>query len=819
MKNIRTLAASLVVSAAAFCGYATDYYVDSVNGNDANSGLAPGEGNAMESFAALFAKYTISSGSVVHAAPGIYSNGVMSATSGNYQGGYRVIVPAGVTIIGDSALNTVIKGAAAEGVNLDSDPFGCGTGAIRCVRLLGTGSTVKNFTLTDGHSTAYNGTTYVGAVCGLDAATYVIGCIITNNVGGRGAGVYKSAAIRCFFDNNRASTTGCDVQEGKAFNCMFGNLQNTSTYNVYGGSQYAYVNNTFYGTGYCTHAPNGGARTLYNSIVLKDPTGANTHYTNCAVRTYYGTRGGGTLAFTSEASVQLDGRRCPLRDSPCVDAGESSYYDDNFPAALIGDKGFDYLKNIRVVGNAIDIGACESPCTPGVAFDWYVDAVNGSDANDGTAAAKAHRTLAMATTNANLRTGDVIHAAAGVYVDGEVVDGGRKFRAVVPAGVMLLGASAATTVIEGAEDYVNGTAETYWCGLDALSCVKLNLNSIVSGFTLTKGHTPDMSSQNGGAVYAVLDKDVADKRSYVVDCVLTNNFAYRGGGMIGGTAVRCLLENEVASTGADIFQGRAWCCIFGDAPNHANTTGYNVYQGGPYVNCTFRGTGTASNQPGDSYATNVWNSVLLKGAGRHVTLMNSVTSVSSTLGEGSVLLTEEEMALDENGVPRKGSPLVDRGSSSIYSEFTSGVDDALTNKDFGNGQRIYNGRIDVGAHEYDWRNDFAKTLKRSQVSVVSAGESVVTNGVKALSVPSGAAVEIDWGVELNGPHTFYAASSGAGSVLVTCDGDVLAPTAEGKYVFIAMKGETRHIVVACTDGASAVLSDFRDPRGFIIAFR
>ena len=53
--KIRTLAAALVVSIVASCGYATEYYVDAVNGNDANSGLALGEGNAMESFAALFA--------------------------------------------------------------------------------------------------------------------------------------------------------------------------------------------------------------------------------------------------------------------------------------------------------------------------------------------------------------------------------------------------------------------------------------------------------------------------------------------------------------------------------------------------------------------------------------------------------------------------------------------------------------------------------------------------------------------------------------------------------------------------------------------
>ena len=812
--NIRTLAAALAASVAAFCGYATDYYVDAVNGNDANSGLAPGEGNAMESFAALFAKYTIKSPDKVYAAAGIYTNGVMNATSGSYQGGYRVIVPAGVTIIGASATNTVIKGAAAEGVALDESPFGCGTGAIRCVRLLGTGSTVRNFTLTDGHSTAYDGSTYVGAVCGLDAATYVVGCIITNNVGGRGAGVYKSAAVRCFFDNNRAATTGCDVQEGKAFNCMFGNLQNTSTYNVYGGVQCAYVNNTFYGTGYCTHAPNGATRTLYNSIVLKDPTGAKTHYTNCAVRTNYGTRGGGTLAFSSEEAIKLDGRRCPMRDSQCVDAGSSAYYTDNFPSALGDDKSLDFLMNARSVGNAIDIGACESPYTSGGAFAWYVNSATGSDTNDGMATNSAFKTLAMAMTNANIRSGDVVHAAAGVYADGEVVDGGRKFRAVIPAGVTLLGAGAAKTVIEGKEDRENGTAETYWCGADALSCVKLNLNSIVCGFMLTKGRSPSYASDTyGGAVYAT----GIGYAGYVVDCVLTNNFAGRGAGMCGSTAVRCRFENNgVLQTGTDIMQGRAWNCLFGDI---VETTQYNVYKGGPYVNCTFHGTGLVSYQSGSDYFTNIWNSVVLKDAGRNVKLIYSATtSAAASLGEGSARFSNEEMLLDEKYAPRKGSPLIDKGNNDLYSAFPADVADALSKSDIAAGQRIYDGSIDIGAYEYDWREDFAKTLKRSQVSVVLASEGVVTNGVKALSVPSGASIEIDWSIERDGQHTFYAVADSVGTVTVTCDGEALAPTAEGKYAFIGTKDETRRIVISCADGASAALRDFRDSGGFVISF-
>ena len=174
--------------------------------------------------------------------------------------------------------------------------------------------------------------------------------------------------------------------------------------------------------------------------------------------------------------------------------------------------------------------------------------------------------------------------------------------------------------------------------------------------------------------------------------------------------------------------------------------------------------------------------------------------------------------LDENDAPRKGSPLVDKGNNDLYSTFPADVAAALAKLDIAAGQRIYNGSIDIGAYEYDWRDDFAKVLKRSQVSVVLASEGVVTNGVKALSVPSGASVEIDWSIERDGQHTFYVVADNVGTVSVTCDGESLAPTAEGKYAFRGTKDETRRIVISCADGASAALRDFRDSSGFVILF-
>ena len=105
MRIMTCLAAAVFSVTSIWNVHARDYYVDAVNGNDANDGLAAGEGHAMESFAALFTKYTITSGDKVHVAAGIYTNGVMKLGAVKY----RLVVPAGVEVIGAGADATTIE--------------------------------------------------------------------------------------------------------------------------------------------------------------------------------------------------------------------------------------------------------------------------------------------------------------------------------------------------------------------------------------------------------------------------------------------------------------------------------------------------------------------------------------------------------------------------------------------------------------------------------------------------------------------------------------------------------------------------------------
>ena len=97
-------------------------------------------------------------------------------------------------------------------------------------------------------------------------------------------------------------------------------------------------------------------------------------------------------------------------------------------------------------------------------------------------------------------------------------------RVSVPENVWLVSTKGAgETFIVGA----NATNEiSYGCGAGAVRCVSLAANARLQGFTLMGGRVDTKSTSGdgkGGGVYC------ANTSAYVVDCVFTNNVAYRGG--------------------------------------------------------------------------------------------------------------------------------------------------------------------------------------------------------------------------------------------------------------------------------------------------
>ena len=80
-----------------------------------------------------------------------------------------------------------------------------------------------------------------------------------------------------------------------------------------------------------------------------------------------------------------------------------------------------------------------------------------------------------------------------------------------------------------------------------------------------------------------------------------------------------------------------------------------------------------------------------------------LTGANQAADRRSSSIAQDEALVDEWGEPAKGSPFVDAG---IVAAGYAGALDAAGS------QRVYNGTIDIGAYEYDWRDDFRITLTR-----------------------------------------------------------------------------------------------------------
>ena len=163
---------------------------------------------------------------------------------------------------------------------------------------------------------------------------------------------------------------------------------------------------------------------------------------------------------------------------------------------------------------------------PVTARDYYVNAdpTKASDDYDGTAPEWAggdsktgpKLTLQGAMEISGLRSGDTVHAAAGVYDRGGILlANGASNRVAVVSGVMLIGAGADKTTVKG----VSGSGEN-GIGPGAMRAVYLKRHAVIQGFTITAGRTEGTQSdqKNCGAG---IDGDIG----LIADCVITGNRA------------------------------------------------------------------------------------------------------------------------------------------------------------------------------------------------------------------------------------------------------------------------------------------------------
>ena len=221
--------------------------------------------------------------------------------------------------------------------------------------------------------------------------------------------------------------------------------------------------------------------------------------------------------------------------------------------------------------------------------------------------------------------GDTVLVTNGVYETGGVV----LEDDLANLDVVLTNRIAITKVITVKS--VSGPDSTYIVGRgplgeSAVRCAYVAKNAVLSGFTLTNGHTRSsghfIKSRSGGGVWCKTG-------AILTDCVIVGNSAsLRGGGIYQGTLTNCTLtDNSAAEEGGGAHRARLNnCTLIG---NFSSINGGGVFAGwltnclltanfssinggGAYNsslnNCTL--TGNSSHNGGGTYNSELYNCIV-----------------------------------------------------------------------------------------------------------------------------------------------------------------------------------------------------------------
>ena len=137
------------------------------------------------------------------------------------------------------------------------------------------------------------------------------------------------------------------------------------------------------------------------------------------------------------------------------------------------------------------------------------------------------------------------------------------------------------------------------------------------------------------------------------------------------------------------------------------------------------------------------------------------------------------------------SPLVDAGDKAIYEEVFPAARSQFKGADFACGQRIYNGKIDIGCGEYDFRGDFAGMLgKRAVISEM--GPNVTTNAVPNVVVPAGESITVSMASRATGRETryelVYTPEGGSQAVISKSSTEAFSRTLDGACTIQSLDG-------------------------------
>jgi hypothetical protein len=284
------------------------------------------------------------------------------------------------------------------------------------------------------------------------------------------------------------------------------------------------------------------------------------------------------------AFVDLAGGNYRLQiGSPCINTGTNInvYWSTDLDG------------NPRIFGGTVDMGAYENQYA-GVAHYVSLSSTNPVPpyTNWLTAATNIQDAVGAALAGEIVVVGDGIYSAGGTVIYGQETN-----RVALTNAITLLS--------------FNGVQAAAIVGGTQTRCVYVGSNSVLSGFTITNGHTRISGNltneSSGGGIWC-------EAEGVVSNCLVIGNSANngRGGGIYGGAVYNStLMINEgVSGYGGGAASASLFNCLV--ISNGLSNFGYGsgVYQG-TLSNCTLLANGCRSVSGGGAYQSTLYNCTLL----------------------------------------------------------------------------------------------------------------------------------------------------------------------------------------------------------------
>ena len=210
--------------------------------------------------------------------------------------------------------------------------------------------------------------------------------------------------------------------------------------------------------------------------------------------------------------------------------------------------------------------------------EWYVDPLNGLDTRDGTTSNVVSETVGPRKTLEKamelVKANDTLWLLPGEYNEGSMRDGRTRIYVTKSNVKVKSTAGAANTFIVGEGGRTMSSTSAKNCAQVASGVTGV----IFEGITFKDGcgqRQGDVADNGGGL------GDLSQGGTWAVDCVFTNCYAYLGGGMYYGNALRCRFVGcGAGNIGGAVARGKnfAFCLFEGCATSDYPT--YSPYGGG-----------------------------------------------------------------------------------------------------------------------------------------------------------------------------------------------------------------------------------------------